>query len=247
MHRFVQPDTSYAQVVARNYPELKGFSVGKQQGEANDHEKKIQQLGLNQVVNEEVGSCAKQEFMEKDQHGEEIVEFSLKKEECQWLEGSKVAMVRSLELVTRIQARMDVDGRLITLSPLGGRRVLLLERTTSYLDEYIKQNKELFDTWFESILPWEVAPQQNGRLAWLRISRVPLNAWCDGCFEKIASSIGDVLVIHEDTKKKSILCDGRVMILCSQVSKISKTVLLKVEEKLYEITVIEEEWGLDPE
>ncbi|GKV47252.1 hypothetical protein SLEP1_g54168 [Rubroshorea leprosula] len=228
MHRFVQLDKLYTQVVAGNYPE-------------------IQQPGLNQAVNEEVGSCAKQEVMEKDQHGVEIIEFSPKKEECQWLEGSKVAMVRSLALVTDIQERMDVDGRLIILSPLGGRRVLLMERFVGYLDEYMKQNKELFDTWFEFILPWEVAPQLNGRLAWIRISRVLLNAWCDGCFEKIAASIRDVLVIHEDTKKKTILCDGRGMILCSQACKISKNVLLKVEEKLYEITVTEEEWRLDPD
>ncbi|GLT58739.1 hypothetical protein SLA2020_316080 [Shorea laevis] len=37
------------------------------------------------------------------------------------------------------------------------------------------------------------------------------------------------------------------MILCAQTEKISKTVLLKVEEKLHEITVIEEEWRLDPD
>ncbi|GLU08628.1 hypothetical protein SLE2022_255300 [Rubroshorea leprosula] len=247
LHRFVQPDQSYAQVVAGNFPELKRAAIGSQKDEDNEDGQMIQQSGLRPEVNEEGSSCDKQVTKQQDQPGNEIIEFSPKIEELQWLEGSMIAVVRSLDLVTGIQARMDVDGGLIILAPLGGRRMLLLERTAGYLDEYMRQNKGLFETWFESICPWETAPEQNGRLVWLRISGVPLKAWCDGCFEKIAASIGEVIIIHDDTKKKSILCDGRVMILCYQSSKIAKSVMLKVEEQLYEINVAEEEWRLDPD
>ncbi|GKV38588.1 hypothetical protein SLEP1_g46478 [Rubroshorea leprosula] len=147
-----------------NFPELKRVSVGSQKDKGNADGEMIQQFGLTQVVNEEVGSCDKQVTKQHDQPGNEIIEFSPKKEECQWLDGSMIAVVRSLELVIGIQARMDVDGGLIILAPLGGRRMLLLERTTGYLDEYMRQNKELFETWFESICPWEMAPKQSGRL-----------------------------------------------------------------------------------
>ncbi|GKV46945.1 hypothetical protein SLEP1_g53902 [Rubroshorea leprosula] len=58
-----------------------------------------------------------------------------------WLDGSMVAEVRSLALITVIQARLDVDGGCITLSPLG-------------------------------------------------------------------VSVGEVIVVYDDTKTKAILCDG---------------------------------------
>ncbi|GLT97800.1 hypothetical protein SLE2022_153480 [Rubroshorea leprosula] len=84
-------------------------------------------------------------------------------------------------------------------------------------------------------------------MVWLRISGVPLKAWCDRCFERIAKSVGEVVMLCTDTKSKSILCDGRVLILCAKKHKISKTLKLKVEEKLYEIMVTEEEWRTDPD
>ncbi|GLT90043.1 hypothetical protein SLE2022_079960 [Rubroshorea leprosula] len=54
-------------------------------------------------------------------------------------------------------------------------------------------------------------------------------------------------MLHADTKSKSILCDGRVLILSAERHKISKTLFLKVEGKLYEILVTEEEWRVDPD
>ncbi|GLU00096.1 hypothetical protein SLE2022_174900 [Rubroshorea leprosula] len=63
----------------------------------------------------------------------------------------------------------------------------------------------------------------------------------------IRESVGEVIKIHEDTKMKSILCDGRMLVICSVDHRISKRITLKVEEKLYEIRVDEEEWRSDPD
>ncbi|GKV05115.1 hypothetical protein SLEP1_g17156 [Rubroshorea leprosula] len=105
---------------------------------------------------------------------EGIIDFSPSKEENKWLEGSIVTVVRSMSMISTIQERVDIDGGLINLSPLGGRSVLLTERLEGYL------------------------------------------TWCDRCFERITESVGEV------------------------------TLKLKVEKKLYEIMVTEEEWRVDP-
>ncbi|GKU95341.1 hypothetical protein SLEP1_g8712 [Rubroshorea leprosula] len=178
---------------------------------------------------------------------ESIIDFSPSKEENVWLEWGVVAVVRSMSMISNIQERVDIDGGLINLSPLGGRSVLLTECVEGYLSEYIQHNKESFDLWCEIIYPWALAPLNGGRMVWLRISGVPLKAWCDRCFEWIATSVGEVIMLHADTKSKSILCDGRVLILCAEKHKIAKTMKLKVEEKLYEIMVAEEEWRADPD
>ncbi|GLT90132.1 hypothetical protein SLE2022_080810 [Rubroshorea leprosula] len=59
--------------------------------------------------------------------------------------------------------------------------------------------------------------------------------------------MGEVVMIHGDTKTKSILCEGRILVICSAEHKIVKQVSLKVEEQMYEIQVIEEEWRSDPD
>ncbi|GKV49437.1 hypothetical protein SLEP1_g56187 [Rubroshorea leprosula] len=59
--------------------------------------------------------------------------------------------------------------------------------------------------------------------------------------------VGEVVRIHEDTTNKIILGDGRVLILCSKKSKIFRTVNLKVEDQMYEVGMIEEEWRSDPD
>ncbi|GKV48781.1 hypothetical protein SLEP1_g55572 [Rubroshorea leprosula] len=161
--------------------------------------------------------------------------------------GSMIVVVKSMSMIYIIQERLDVDGGLINISPLGGRSILLTERLAGYLNEYVQQHKELFELWCEKIHSWDVAPQNYGRMVWVRISGVPLKAWSDRCFEKIAASLGEVVLVHEDTKSKSILCDGRVMILCSERNKIVKTLKLKVEETLYQIGVTKEEWRADPD
>ncbi|GKV35501.1 hypothetical protein SLEP1_g43759 [Rubroshorea leprosula] len=84
------------------------------------------------------------------------------------------------------------------------------------------------------------------RLAWLCISGVPLQAWNDRCFEMVGRTVGEVVLIHDDTRRKAILCDGRVLVLCSNVSKVSKSIKLNVDEK-FEIGVVEEEWRFDPD
>ncbi|GKV49313.1 hypothetical protein SLEP1_g56069 [Rubroshorea leprosula] len=145
--------------------------------------------------------------------------------------GGMVAVVRSMALVSEIQEQLDADGGSISLSPIGGRRMLLTEKVTGSLSDYMKHNEELFGMWFESITPWEKAPKEKSRMMWVRISSVPLKAWGERCFQMIGETIGEVLLVHEDTKKKAILWDGRVLILCLKSSKISNQVKLKVGEQ----------------
>ncbi|GLT99997.1 hypothetical protein SLE2022_173970 [Rubroshorea leprosula] len=157
-----------------------------------------------------------------------------------------VVVVKVLEAITDIQERMDVDGGLLSLLPLGGRQFLLIERVQGYLSEYRQQNMELFDLWFESIQPWAEAPQSNGRMIWLRITGVPLQAWSVRCFEKIGESVGEVIRIHEDTKNRAILSEGRVLVVSPEAGKISKSIALQVKEQLFAVRVVEEEWRTDP-
>ncbi|GLT99815.1 hypothetical protein SLE2022_172290 [Rubroshorea leprosula] len=245
---FVKPGWSYVQAVRGNSVRSMEVQVGRKTEGTQERAEPVDRVLTTQGIPLEL-EAAKTSGND-GMLGENLVgfiEFSPSKEENKWLEGSFVAVVRSMSLISTIQERVDVDGGLINLSPLGGRSLLLTEKLEGYLSEYIQQNKNLFDLWCEAIYPWAMAPRTRGRMAWLRISGVPLEAWCDRCFEWIAAVMGEVVMIHADTKSKAILCDGRALILCDDKQKISKTLKLKVEEKLFEILVTEEEWRADPD
>ncbi|GKV26308.1 hypothetical protein SLEP1_g35639 [Rubroshorea leprosula] len=197
MNRLVQPGQSYAQAV-----KAKGKREDKAPIQTQDKDEE------ETAVEDEVKERAEENM---------VVEYTPSGEDLKWLEGGMVAVVRSLALISEIQESFDIDGGSISLSPIGGRRVLLTERVVGYLSEYRKINEELFDLWFESIKPWEMAPEETSRMAWLRISGVPLKAWGEGCFQRIESR------------------------------KIEKRIKLKVGDQLYELEIVEEEWRSDPD
>ncbi|GKV27589.1 hypothetical protein SLEP1_g36748 [Rubroshorea leprosula] len=234
MNRLVQPGQTYAQAV-------KG--QGKRVDKAPDQSQEKEKKGTPKM---EVVKTRDQEIKEAEKT-EKIVEYIPSGDELKWLEGGMVAVMRSMEAISVIQEQMDADGGLISLSPMGGTRVLLTEKVSGFIADYMKQNEELFGMWFESITPWEKAPEEKSRLKWVRISGVPLRAWEERCFQMIGETIGEVVLVHEDTKKKTILWDGRVLILCSEASKICKQVKLKVGEQVYVIEIVEEEWRNDPD
>ncbi|GLT99706.1 hypothetical protein SLE2022_171290 [Rubroshorea leprosula] len=255
--RLVKPGQSYAQVVKGKEQRTQSLPTAVEtlggEDRVSTHLKKGTIQTRHQNEKEEVESCQilkpkrSREKVREAESQEECMEFTPTQEELKWLEGGMVAILKSLSLITDIQRRFDVDGGLITVSPIGGRRVLLTEKKTGYLIEFMNLNKELFDLWFEVIKPWDKEVQERSRLVWLRIAGIPLKAWSDRCFKMIGESMGEVVMIHGDTKMKSILCEGRILVISSAEHKIVKQVSLKVEEQMYEIQVIEEEWRSDPD
>ncbi|GKV33388.1 hypothetical protein SLEP1_g41905 [Rubroshorea leprosula] len=255
--RLVQPGQSYAQAVKGKEQKSQHLLIHGRTMERDErdftHQKKTPIQARQQKRKEEVASCdtinTKKRMVENLdlETQEEIMEFIPEQSELQWLEGSMVVIVKSLTIINDIQQRIDVEGGLITLAPLGGRRVLLTEKEPGFLLESMKLNKEVLALWFEDIQSWDKEVQERSRMVWLRIFGIPLKAWSDRCFMMIEKSVGEVIKIPEDTKMKSILCDGRMLVICSADHKISKRIKLKVEEKLYEILVEEEEWRSNPD
>ncbi|GLT82973.1 hypothetical protein SLE2022_012890 [Rubroshorea leprosula] len=244
MDRLVQPGHSYVQAVVGSRPQIR-----ETPSSAGAVHEKVGQIVVNQAVGSPVKNAVRHGMVENfsGQSKEKAIEFAPTKEETKWLEGSMVAEVKSVSLISTIQARLDADEGVLTLLPLGGRRVLLTEQVARCLADYIQHNNDLCDLWFDSVQPWTLASPASCRLVWLRISGIPLNAWCDRCFQMLSELVGEVVRIHEDTSNKIILGDGRVLVLCSEKGKIVRTVYLKVENQVYEVGLIEEEWHSDPD
>ncbi|GLU01785.1 hypothetical protein SLE2022_190690 [Rubroshorea leprosula] len=261
----VNPKVTYAQVVAGNMAE-----VGDRNSSANDLRqvsalkeneatgKRIAEDGIKSKVSEvepetrhdgssqtvSFGRATKRCLSKPDL----VLNFSPTEEEGAWLKRSWGAMVRSLDMVKQIQNRFNVDGIRVTVALLGGRQVVLLDNSEGFLEEFIKENRELVDYWFEWIQQSSLTTMPLlSRMVWLRLTGVPLKAWSDRCFTELGGLIGEVILVDEDTKSKSFLCEGRVLILSMEKTKISTIVMLQIDGEVFPVTVEEEEWRMDPD
>ncbi|GKV46559.1 hypothetical protein SLEP1_g53532 [Rubroshorea leprosula] len=100
---------------------------------------------------------------------------------------------RSLDMVKKIQNRLDVDGLLVNVALLGGHHVILVDYLEGCLEEFISYNSELMESWFEWIQPMSLSTiSLVSRLVWLRFTGVPLKAWSERCFTELGGLIGEV-------------------------------------------------------
>ncbi|GLT95391.1 hypothetical protein SLE2022_130750 [Rubroshorea leprosula] len=251
--RKVTPEVTYAQVVAGNV-------VASEEGmSSNNDVRQVESTkgmeSVVEVVQETIPERSTVPLISDGRVEERfssktdlVLEFSPNDEEVAWLKRSMVAMVRSLDMVKKIQNRLDVDGLLVNVALLGGHHVILVDYSEGCLEEFISHNSELVDSWFEWIQPISSSMKASGsRLVWLRFAGVPLKAWSERCFTELGGLIGEVILVDEDTRSKSFLCEGRVLILSEEKSKISATIALKVDGMVFPIAVQEEEWRMDPD
>ncbi|GKV51403.1 hypothetical protein SLEP1_g58065 [Rubroshorea leprosula] len=116
------------------------------------------------------------------------------------------------------------------------------------LEEFFKCNSDLVESWFEWIHPTSLSTMPSrSRMVWLRFAGVPLKAWSERCFTELGALLGEVILVNEDTKSKSFLSEGRVLILSDMQSKIANRIVLVVNGESFPIAMSEEEWRMDPD
>ncbi|GKV24793.1 hypothetical protein SLEP1_g34360 [Rubroshorea leprosula] len=243
----VTPGKTYAQVVAGDMGSLEqgqSSNNGVQQGVAKKGNEAMEDAGEEELK-------VTPEISQEKASGPETVQvlnFIPKNEEVAWLKRSMVAEVRSLDLVKRIQNSLDVEGVLVSVALLGGRQIILVDNSEGGLEEFLNRSKDLVELWFEWIKPCSLSTVSSlCRLVWLRLNGVPLKAWSERCFTELGNIIGEVILVDEDTRSKSFLCEGRVLILSAEKRKISTTICLRVDGEDFPIAVSEEEWRMDPD
>ncbi|GLT95876.1 hypothetical protein SLE2022_135330 [Rubroshorea leprosula] len=130
--RLVQPGQSYAQAVVgtnQRYVKKQDNEKGvpeKEKGKVQVEMVPVQTVQLEK--NEQVGSSDTMQGQTGtvgsvgDQVQAATIDFSPTEEEIHWLEGGMVAVLKSLRSITSIQDTVDVDGGLISVSPLGANQ-----------------------------------------------------------------------------------------------------------------------------
>ncbi|KAI3508759.1 hypothetical protein L1887_23772 [Cichorium endivia] len=96
-------------------------------------------------------------------------------------------------------------------------------------------------------LEWgETSTNQFDRIDWLKIIGIPVNAWGDENFEKVAAAFGEVLTMEEHIWNRYDLAFGKVGVLTTSTNYINKEIQVIIEGKNCKIRVTEVDLELDP-
>ncbi|KAK9062833.1 hypothetical protein SSX86_020023 [Deinandra increscens subsp. villosa] len=80
----------------------------------------------------------------------------------------------------------------------------------------------------------------NDRMVWINISGLPLGAWSSEAFTNIASKWGKVCFVDNDPEDP--LACGKVCILTSSAKRINETIVCKVADSLFEVSINEHQY-----
>ena len=123
---------------------------------------------------------------------------------------------------------------------MGGNCVLLSGEDAILIKKTIDENKEWFESIFESITPWEKDFMVSKKFVWAHIRGLPLNLWSRHSLESIVSMVGTLVEIDKDTLEMEELEFARVLIKLPVARDVRWTHCMKVNETMCQIAIEEE-------
>src|SRR4051794_4760460 len=78
-----------------------------------------------------------------------------------------------------VQVHMEMEGiHAIKVSPLRGNLCLLEELEAGYIEDFLGQKDNWWNSWFSEIKRWELGMVDELKEVWLRIYGIPALSWC---------------------------------------------------------------------
>lgn len=166
--------------------------------------------------------------------------------ETEWLQSSAIGTLRSMDSFPGFQEQFALEGFTFSVVSFGNNQILISGRTKAEIENFLNVEKAWLDRWFYELHLWTPRPRSEGRLAWLRVVGMPLHCWCGRGFREIGQNYGEVVAIDEYTKSKSHLSVGRLLVYSFSTTPINDQLSLRIDGRLFKLTVIEDPWRDDP-
>ena len=126
---------------------------------------------------------------------------------------------------------------LVKLSPMGRDKVLIHFGSCEQKELWIKSGA--LQKWFQVTHEWSYRICNQSRWAWLAVEGVPLHAWCEDTFRRIANHWGNVVSVHSSTSNREDLDKGLILVDIPLNMQMDQSALLKVGDFLYKIRISE--------
>jgi len=167
--------------------------------------------------------------------------FKAKLQHLEWLDNCFIGRSKEPSKAKDMKKSFILTGfNFIRVRFLGGNCILLSGEDASLIKKTIDENKEWFESIFESITPWEKDFMVLEKYVWAHIRGLPLNLWSRQNLESIVSMVGTLVEIDKYTLEMEELEYARVLIKFPVAREVQWTNCMKINETMCQI-VIEEE------
>lgn len=129
---------------------------------------------------------------------------------------------------------------------MGGRKVLLQSEDLDKISKFIEEEEVWWSKWFSRIKLWSPSNIADERLAWIRITGLPLQVWNQKMFERIGNKLGSFIKVDPHIADKICLDVARVLIITTEIDQIDKDIYLIIRGHSYPVKITEERWRTDP-
>ncbi|KAM0039543.1 hypothetical protein Hdeb2414_s0012g00383251 [Helianthus debilis subsp. tardiflorus] len=154
-----------------------------------------------------------------------------------------VGVLLSLEGLSAIRGDLsEVYKTKFSLKYLGGLKVLILFNREEEAGCFLRSNFDWWSSWFSRLFVWDGALYEVERVAWVRISGVPVKLWDKEVFACIGYSISHVLRIPDSSWDVADLSKVVIAVLFKSGAKISLPVQFFWKNLVYH-TWLEKEGG----
>lgn len=159
-----------------------------------------------------------------------------------WLDRCAVGELRNTDVLNDLNHSLKEEGFSCCAKYVGGFRYLLECDSKVDLLQMLTEGKEKLDSWFSWLRPWEIAMEMSrpGRLVWISIEGIPLHAWTESTFQRIAKEFGEIMEVEELTLQRVQTHLARVCISTSSYSSIDKVVSITMKDEVFTVRVLED-------
>ncbi|MFS7975110.1 putative RNA-directed DNA polymerase [Helianthus anomalus] len=127
-----------------------------------------------------------------------------------------------MEYLERLEECMEaLNLEEVTVKYVGGLRVLFIFPNSDEAKEFLERSKDKWSAWFSKMEVWDGNFNSCQRIAWIRITGVPVCLWDRHVFNRIGERCGRVLSGSDASSLDSDLSAGKMAILVNSGEKVS--------------------------
>ncbi|PNX73132.1 hypothetical protein L195_g029030 [Trifolium pratense] len=123
---------------------------------------------------------------------------------------------------------------------MSGKMVFVYLINGEDVEKTVKEAKEFFDKFFESIRRWNVSEVVQERCVWVRIYGIPIHTWNVELFTKAVSSFGTLLCVDPSTSDKSRLDFAKVLLITKSLDVINFMEKIMIYGIIFTLRMVED-------
>jgi len=169
------------------------------------------------------------------------IAFKAEVKPLEWLDNNFIGKTMEPSKAKDLKVSFILGGfNFIRVRYLGGNCVLMSIEDANLIKKSIDENKEWFESIFETIIPWEHNFMVTEKKFVARIRGLPLNLWSGQSLESIVSMVGTLVEIDKYTLEVEELEYGRVLIKLHVAKEARWEKCMKINGFMCQIAIEEE-------